>query len=165
MGSETVNISLRAGSRQEKADTFQRTPSTSQTMFKSPTEIFTLTAPEERDPKQQNNSARIAEITTAEQYILYASVRTTAAFSQVPGTCHADIQETGVEYLTDPTSMPKTGPDVPIPIWYSNQAVDPKNLITTQETGPETFDCTKQFHEYAFHRTWDFTAFYIDDSP
>lgn len=73
-----------------------------------------------------------------------------------------DQQETDIEYLTDARSLSNNGPGDPIPLWYSNQRVDPTQGPATQETGQAPFDATSRFHEYRIDWTAEFTAFYID---
>lgn len=51
---------------------------------------------------------------------------------------------------------------MPIPVHYTNQAVDPDNLHATTDIGSSRFDCTTKVHEYRLDWTADFTAFYID---
>ncbi|KAK5062898.1 hypothetical protein LTR84_004974 [Exophiala bonariae] len=123
---------------------------------------------QQRDQPKDNNALSCAQITTSERKILHASVRTRAMFSREPGTCHGiffyrnDQQETDIEYLTDPRSLSNNGVDEPVPMWYSNQRVNPEEGPTTQGTGPAPFDATSKFHEYRIDWTADFTAFYID---
>jgi hypothetical protein len=51
--------------------------------------FLNLTVPGGQTPTEaQNFAVSGAEVTTVEQNILYASVRTNAIFSKVPGTCH-----------------------------------------------------------------------------
>ncbi|KIX97298.1 uncharacterized protein Z520_06750 [Fonsecaea multimorphosa CBS 102226] len=122
----------------------------------------------QRPSKQNGNAVSSAEVTTVEKNILHGSFRTTAIFSAEPGTCHgiffykSDTQECDIEYLTDPTSLSNNGPDAPIPLWYTNQAVDPTKLDKSSESGPAPSDCTIHAHEYRIDWTVDFTAFYID---
>ncbi|EXJ54183.1 hypothetical protein A1O7_09520 [Cladophialophora yegresii CBS 114405] len=131
--------------------------------------FLTLAVPGGQQPTQADNYAiRCAEVTTIDQNILYASVRTKAIFSQEPGTVHglffykSDNQETDIEYLTDPTSLSNPGPGVPVPMWYTNQAVDPQRMAKTYQTGNAPTDCAENVHEYRLDWTKDFTAFYID---
>ncbi|KAJ4527373.1 hypothetical protein HRR83_000125 [Exophiala dermatitidis] len=131
--------------------------------------VLTLTVPGRQDPdKDPDQAVSCAEVTTAEQNILYASVRTNAIFSQVPGTCHglffykSDCQEIDIEYLTDSSSLSIVGPRQANPIWYTNQAVDPKSRPATRATGPAPSDCAAQVHEYRIDWTSQYTAFYID---
>jgi hypothetical protein len=74
----------------------------------------------------------------------------------------SDTQETDIEYVTDPRSLSNPGPGVPVPIWYTNQAVDPQRMAKTYQTGDAPTDCTTNVHEYRLDWTRDFTAFYID---
>lgn len=54
--------------------------------------LLNLTVPGGQKPKQGTDYAlKCAEITTAVENILYASVRTRAIFSSVPGTCHGSL--------------------------------------------------------------------------
>ena len=73
-----------------------------------------------------------------------------------------DTQETDIEYLTDPTSLSNIGPDMPIPLWYTNQAVDPVNADKTSQHGTAPTDCTIGIHEYRIDWTENHTAFYVD---
>lgn len=73
-----------------------------------------------------------------------------------------DTQETDLEYLTDPSSLSNMGPDMPIPIWYTNQAIDPANMTKTSQNGPAPDDCTSAVHEYRVDWTKKYTAFYVD---
>ncbi|EXJ70880.1 uncharacterized protein A1O5_05872 [Cladophialophora psammophila CBS 110553] len=73
-----------------------------------------------------------------------------------------DTQECDIEYLTDPTSLSNNGPDAPIPLWYTNQAVEPTKIDKSCESGPAPSSCTTHAHEYRIDWTADFTAFYID---
>lgn len=148
--------------------------------------LFLRVPGRQRPRKHPNKEISSAQIETTETKILYASVRTRARFSRVPGTCHGtridvsessslkadkssgiffysnDQHETDIEYLTDPRSLSNNGPDDPIPIWYSNQKRDPVNSPPSAETGPAPFDATSRVHEYRIDWTAEFTAFYID---
>lgn len=148
--------------------------------------MLALTVPGHQKPNSGTGWAlSSAEVTTAEQSILYGSVRTRAMLSPVPGTCHgqqlqssksdpgpltlvgfffyqSDTQEVDIEYLTDPSSLSNNGPGNPIPIWYTNQAVNPEDEAATQATGPSPSDCTTAVHEYRIDWTSDYTAFYLD---
>ncbi|KIV97745.1 hypothetical protein PV10_01455 [Exophiala mesophila] len=125
----------------------------------------------QRPNRRPDKAISCAEIATTESNIISASVRTRAVFSKVPGTCHGmffyknDTQEIDIEYLTDPTSLSNNGPREPIPIWYTNQPIDPENPEdhdSTSETGPAPFDCTSRVHEYRIDWTPEYTAFYLD---
>ncbi|EXJ90712.1 hypothetical protein A1O1_03816 [Capronia coronata CBS 617.96] len=129
--------------------------------------VLTLTVPGQQDPDHDpDNAVNCAEVTTVEQNILYASVRTNAIFSQVPGTCHglffykSDCQEIDIEYLTDPNALSNNGKLNPL--WYSNQAADPSTAPTTRGTGPAPSNCTGEVHEYRIDWTSAYTAFYVD---
>jgi hypothetical protein len=74
----------------------------------------------------------------------------------------SDTQEIDIEYVTDPESLSNDGPDAPIPIWYTNQAVDPANEPKTSQSGAAPKVCTSQVHEYRIDWAQNFTAFYID---
>lgn len=149
--------------------------------------MLALTVPGDQNPNNSTGwEVSSAEITTAESSILYGSVRTKAILSPVPGTCHgqrlqllkksevvvlmlvgfffyqSDTQETDIEYLTDPSSLSNNGPGNPIPVWYTNQAVNPEDEAATQATGPAPSDCTTAVHEYRLDWTSDYTAFYLD---
>ncbi|KIW63333.1 hypothetical protein PV04_10187 [Phialophora macrospora] len=131
--------------------------------------FLNLTVPGGQQPTQADNYAiGCAEVTTVDQNILYGSVRTKAIFCQEPGTVHglffykSDTQETDIEYLTDPSSLSNPGPGVPVPMWYTNQAVDPQRMAKTYQNGNAPTDCTTEVHEYRLDWTRDFTAFYID---
>lgn len=50
--------------------------------------FLTLTVPGGQIPENADNTISCAEVTTMEENILYASVRTVAILSDVPGTCH-----------------------------------------------------------------------------
>ena len=73
-----------------------------------------------------------------------------------------DTQETDIEYLTDPSSQSNKGPDMPIPIWYTNQAVNPGNGKQTSQNGPAPTNCCEKSHEYRLDWTQDSTTFYIN---
>lgn len=75
---------------------------------------------------------------------------------------HNDTQEIDIEYLTDPKSLSNNGPRRPIPLWYTNQAVDPAEEVRTSATGTAPKDCTNVAHEYRIDWTDGFTAFYLD---
>ncbi|OAG35423.1 hypothetical protein AYO21_10373 [Fonsecaea monophora] len=122
----------------------------------------------QKPSKQTGYAVSCAEVTTVEEKILYGSFRTTAVFSTEPGTCHGvffykdDTQECDIEYVTDPTSLSNNGPNAPIPLWYTNQAIDPTKMDKSCESGPAPSSCTTRTHEYRIDWTPDFTAFYID---
>ncbi|KAI4854652.1 concanavalin A-like lectin/glucanase [Aureobasidium sp. EXF-8845] len=94
---------------------------------------------------QKKSPIQGAEFTTAYDDILYASVRTVAKVSAVPGTCH-DIEIR--------TSYPDQ-------IFLTNQK-------SSRTSAASTFDTTSPsgmstgFHEYRFDWLKDVTKFYID---
>jgi len=117
-----------------------------------------------------------AEFTTAYDDILYASVRTVAKVSSVPGTCHgialslssyiwqhliykctgfffykSDTQETDIEIRTS----------YPDQIFLTNQKSSRTAAASTFETEPPC-DMTAGFHEYRFDWLKGVTKFYVD---
>ena len=108
-----------------------------------------------------------AEIETVDCNIKYASVRTWAVFSKIPGTCHGlfyykdDNDEIDIEYLTESASAANNGNSSPIPIWYSNQPLVAGNEPTQDSVVPPS-DPTEAVHEYRFDWTPYSTAFYFD---
>ncbi|KAG9511892.1 concanavalin A-like lectin/glucanase, partial [Aureobasidium melanogenum] len=92
-----------------------------------------------------------AEFTTAYDDILYASVRTVAKVSSVPGTCHgfffyhSDTQETDIEIRTS----------------YPDQKSSRTAAASTFETEPPYY-MTAGFHEHRFDWLKGVTKFYID---
>ncbi|KAI4857944.1 concanavalin A-like lectin/glucanase [Aureobasidium sp. EXF-8846] len=106
---------------------------------------------------QKRSPIQGAEFTTAYDDILYASVRTVAKVSAVPGTCHgfffykSDNQETGIEIRTS----------YPDQIFLTNQK-------SSRTSAASTFDTTSPsgmstgFHEYRFDWLEGVTKFYID---
>ena len=112
-----------------------------------------------------------AEIVTSECKIKYASVRTRAMFSRVPGTCQGlfyyknDKQECDIEFLSDPKSESNDGEHYPIPIWYSNQAnttgKEPTH-VSLVAPGDPMVDPTADFHEHRIDWTPNYTEFFFD---
>lgn len=104
------------------------------------------------------------EVYTAVSDILYASVRTYAIFSTVPGTCQSsffyknDTQETDMEFLSDPNSAGNA--DGTADVHFVNQATN-GGAVTIADT-PAPADVGTTVHEYRHDWTADFTAFYID---
>ncbi len=72
--------------------------------------------------RQTRSPIKCGEVQTAFSDILYASVRTRAIFSDVPGTCAGmffyknDTQEIDIEYLCDASSLSNSGADTPPPL-------------------------------------------------
>ena len=79
-----------------------------------------------------------------------------------------DSQEIDIEYLTDPSSLSNNGVGSPIPIWYSNQAVEEGGeatqapIVATNNKGQTVTNLTTQYHEYRIDWTPDRTSFYFD---
>ncbi|KAK5314622.1 hypothetical protein LTR93_010346 [Exophiala xenobiotica] len=131
--------------------------------------MLALTVPGGQRPSEPSDwRLSCAQVETVAHNIQYGSVRTKAMFSQVPGTCHglffyqSDTQEVDIEYVTDPSSLSNNGPDNPIPLNYTNQAVNPANAPATHATGPAPSNCTTAVHEYRIDWTPYYTAFYLD---
>jgi len=113
-----------------------------------------------------NQAVSSGEVFTEVDDILYASVRTHAIFSTVPGTCQSsffyktDSQEIDIEFISDPTSQ--SNQDGVADIHYTNQAIDgsPDDKSWTPQVPPN--DLGTVVHEYRIDWTADFTAFYVD---
>lgn len=125
-----------------------------------------LRVPGNQHPTEATNySVSAAEVFTAQQDILYASVRTRAIFSTVKGTCQSsffyktDNQETDIEYLSDPASEANNGDGASI--HYTNQGLLEGEPSTTAH-GPAPANVGTAVHEYRLDWTAGFTAFYID---
>lgn len=118
----------------------------------------------QNEPITAQNSVTAGEVYTTDAGILYASVRTTALFSTVPGTVQgsffykSDTQEIDIEYLSDPSSTANTG-GVPA-IHWTNQPTNGGSSTTSLTTAPSNIDIVE--HEYRTDWTSDFTAFYLD---
>lgn len=116
---------------------------------------------------QTQSPIECGEVQTTFGDILYASVRTHAIFTNVPGTCTGiffykdDTQEIDIEYLSDPSSL-SNDPNKPwsIPIQYTNQAVVP-GTKPTYSYGPPPWDVTA-VHEYRIDWVPGRTLFYLD---
>jgi len=104
------------------------------------------------------------EVYTEVSDILYASVRTHAIFSTVPGTCQSsffyasDTQETDIEFLSDPTSTGNT--DGTADVHFTNQPTNGGGVTSAEAAAPANVGST--VHEYRTDWTANFTAFYID---
>lgn len=115
-------------------------------------------------PITAQNSVTGGEVYTTDQGILYASVRTTALFSKVPGTVQgsffykSDTQEIDIEYLSAPNSTANTG-GVPA-IHWTNQPTNGGSSTTSLTTAPSNVDTVE--HEYRTDWTSKYTAFYLD---
>lgn len=148
--------------------------------------MLALTVPGRQKPSQ-NSGWRLgcAQVETVADNIQYGSVRTKLYLVRFLGPAmvsssvilqslgdlltfqglffyQSDTQEVDIEYLTDPSSLSNNGPRNPIPMWYTNQAVNPADAPATQATGPAPSDCTAAVHEYRIDWTPYYTAFYLD---
>lgn len=118
----------------------------------------------QNNPITAQNSVTAGEVYTTDANILYASVRTTALFSTIPGTVQgtffykSDTQEIDIEYLSDPSSTANTG-GVPA-IHWTNQPTNGGSSTTSLTTAPSDIDTVE--HEYRIDWTSDHTAFYLD---
>jgi Glycosyl hydrolases family 16 len=116
--------------------------------------------------KQTQSPIKCGEVQTTFKDIQYASVRTLAIFSDVPGTCAGiffyknDTQEIDIEYLSDPSSLSNSGANAPIPLLYTNQATVAGG-IATHSIGPPPLDVTT-LHEYRIDWVSGSTSFYLD---
>ena len=116
---------------------------------------------------QDSDPIKGGEVSTSISDILYASVRTTAIFSPVPGTCHglffykSDTQEIDIEYLTDPhsTSNPGNGS---IPLQLTNQPADGVHADESHQRYPAPGTATSEEHVYRIDWTEGKTVFYVD---
>jgi beta-glucanase (GH16 family) len=106
------------------------------------------------------------EVQTTEGDIFYATVRTRAIFSTVPGTCTGnffykdDTQEFDIEYLSDNSSLSNDGAGNPAPIQYTNQATEVGGL-PTHDTAPAPTDVST-LHEYRIDWVPGRTSFFLD---
>jgi hypothetical protein len=110
-----------------------------------------------------------AEVITTECNIKYASVRTKAILSNVPGTCQGmfmywdDQNEADIEVLSDVRSEANLGSVNPPTVWYSNQAntagEEPTNDQVDFPSGVNPFD---EVHEYRIDWRADRTEFFFD---
>lgn len=110
------------------------------------------------------NAISAGEVTTTDNGILYASVRTHATFSTVPGTVQgtffykSDTQEIDIEYLSDPNSKANTGGQAAI--HFTNQPTNGGQSTTALTSSPSNIDSVE--HEYRIDWTSDATSFYLD---
>jgi beta-glucanase (GH16 family) len=115
---------------------------------------------------QTQSPIQCGEVQTTAEDIRYASVRTRAIFSDVPGTCAGiffykdDTQEIDIEYLSDSTSLSNSGVNSPIPLQYTNQATTAGGTATYSK-GPPPWDVT-EVHEYRIDWVPGRTSFYLD---
>ncbi|KAI9708175.1 MAG: hypothetical protein M1820_004129 [Bogoriella megaspora] len=116
---------------------------------------------------QKASPIKGAEIATSFSDILYASVRTRAIFSSVPGTCHglfffkSDKQEIDIEYLTDPASTSNPG-NGSISLQLTNQAADGIHEHETYKLAASPKDPSTEEHEYRIDWTSESTSFWVD---
>ena len=125
-----------------------------------------LLVPGGQDIHNQEYRAHSAEVATVEKNFLYASMRTVAIFSKVPGACHgiffhkSDNCEIDIEYLTDPTSLSNPGSGRPPHMMYTNQpriAGDRPSQVFGK--APEDVGTA---HEYRIDWIPEATLFYVD---
>jgi Glycosyl hydrolases family 16 len=115
---------------------------------------------------QTKSPIKCAEVQTTIEDIRYASVRTRAIFTNVPGTCagiffyQSDTQEIDIEYLSDSSSLSNSGVYAPIPLQYTNQATTPGGTSTYSKGAPP-WDVTAT-HEYRIDWVPGRTSFYLD---
>jgi len=111
-----------------------------------------------------NQAISSGEVFTEVSNILYASVRTHAIFSTVPGTCQSsffyksDTQEVDIEYLSDPASQ--SNPDGTADLQYTNQPTNGGDSTWSHQAAPKNIGTA--VHEYRIDWTADFTSFYVD---
>lgn len=98
-----------------------------------------------------------AQVTTAYDDVLYASVKTVARVSNVRGTVHGffmykdDWQETDIEFRTGDLSV----------VHYTNQRTMPGQPETTYPVAAPA-DAATTFHEYRYDWLADRVDFYLD---
>lgn len=134
-------------------------------------------------PGGQHSSPYIsAQIETTVTNILYASVRTTALFSSVAGTCHGlffyknDNQEIDIEYLTNRSAISNSFSSLPnqggastwtnkqksrLPLHYTLQATTPGTLESTA-FGVGAVNPANEEHEYRIDWTAGKVQFFLD---
>ncbi|KAK1966237.1 concanavalin A-like lectin/glucanase [Colletotrichum sublineola] len=104
------------------------------------------------------------EVVTVAENIKYASVRTTAIFSETPGVCNGmflyanDNQETDIEWLSDPHSLSNNGVRK---LWFENQASEPNTEKTVIGTDAPPNPTTTE-HEYRLDWLNGHVNFYVD---
>ncbi|UPK95868.1 hypothetical protein LCI18_006803 [Fusarium solani-melongenae] len=105
-----------------------------------------------------------AEVVTDVQNIKYASVRTTAIFSEPAGVCNgmffyqSDTQEIDIEWLSDPQSQSNAGTRH---VWFTNQDENGDGKSTYKAVTPPR-NPTSTEHEYRVDWTAGLVQFYID---
>jgi len=125
-----------------------------------------------------------AEITTSVSNILYASVRTTAKLSSVPGTCIStffyknDHQEIDIEFITNSSALANDISTLPpqqkkdygqwtnvekarLPLHYTNQPLK-QGGSETFSWGPGAIEDDVQEHEYRIDWTAGRVEFFLD---
>ncbi|KAI5199397.1 concanavalin A-like lectin/glucanase [Aureobasidium subglaciale] len=109
---------------------------------------------------QKKSPIQGAEFTTAYDDVLFASVRTVAKVSAVPGTCHgclgfffykSDTQETDIEIRTS----------FPTELFLTNQKSSARSVASTFSS-PAPAHMSAGFHEYRFDWLPGVTKFYVD---
>ena len=123
-------------------------------------------------PKSTGKTVNCGEVSTDQDQIQYASVRTVAELSTVPGTCQAaffyssDSAEIDIEFLSDPNSgsnpQPPPSPPPPgssPPLQYTNQ---PGTTPESYTTIPSPQNVNTTTHEYRIDWLPDVTKFYTD---
>ena len=131
-----------------------------------------LVVPAGQTPKSNGKTVNCGEVSTDQDQILYASVRTVAELSTVPGTCQAaffyssDSAEIDIEFLSDPNSgsnpQPPPSPQPPgssPPLQYTNQ---PGTTDQSYTTVPSPLDVNTTPHEYRTDWLPDATKFFTD---
>ena len=132
-----------------------------------------LVVPAGQTPKSNKTSVNCGEVSTDQDQILYASVRTAAELSTVPGTCQAsffyssDTAEIDIEFLSDPKSQgnPQPPPSPPPPgssppLQYTNQ---PGTTDDSYTTAPSPLNVNTTLHEYRTDWLPGVTKFFTDD--
>ena len=128
--------------------------------------FLNLLVPGSQRPENQDNLAYTAEIATVEDQIKYASVRTLAVLSKVPGVCcgmffyKSDNQEIDIEYLTDPASLSNPQDGQPPVMLYTNQSSQPGGQ-TSQASGRAPAHIGLE-HEYRIDWIPGACRFYVD---
>lgn len=133
---------------------------------------------------QTAHPIKSAQISTSVENVLYASVRTTAILSSVPGTCIAtffyknDNQEIDIEFITNRTALANNVSTLPsqqrkdygkwtgaeqarLPLHYTNQP-SKQGKPETFTWGPSAIDDDVQEHEYRIDWTAGRVEFFLD---